>query len=284
MAYSKGFTLVELIASLVLASIIGTIGSIGVSSFSKYYMISIENSQVAGSAQLALLRIAKEILVINSVSSSSATSISFRSQHDAATERNFTLALNGDNLELTDAAAGTTDILISNVAGFNLEYYNWNFDLPDPLVPSSSWVNWPSAQFPLALDIEKAEYDSGTDELDIHFKDVVNGNSRDFRLTYAGSDNDCAWVVDKYECVVDTTVCYNTVHIWATSDSGGGGTHSLIEVPLNPLCTVEGPDPQANNAAPPLTGSGGTKLIKVTLALTGSNTPFTIMAGPRNIN
>lgn len=280
---TEGFSLVELIAALLLASIVGSIGTIGVVSFAKSFLIAKEGAELAGTAQLAALRIAKEFIAIKSVTAASASSISFQSQHGSGLDKNFTIAQNGTSLLLTDMATGSADILAGNVSNFTLEYYDWNYDVIPHLVPSAAWTNWPNDAFPLTLSLQSREYNSGTDVLKINFTDTVNGNSRTFQMTFAGTDSPCSWTMNKYQCTRTTALCYNTAYIWATTASGGGGTQSYVTVPLNPPCSSEGPDPVSNNPPPPPSGSGGTKLIKTTLTLAGTP-PFSITVAPRNIN
>lgn len=280
---ARGFSLIELITAMLLASIVGTLGSIAVVSFAKSFLVAKESAQLAGTAQLATLRIAKEFIAIKSVSAASAASISFRSQHGADLEKNFTIAHSGSHLLLTDNGTGTTDILASGVSGFNLVYYDWNYDLANPLVASSSWTNWPNSEFPLSLKIKEASYDADDQELEIKFTDTEHGSSLDFQLTYAGSNSNCDRKGSKFECERDSALCYNTAYLWASSASGGGGTQSYVAVPLEPPCASEAPNPGANNPPPAPTGSGGTKLIKSTLTLAGTP-PFSITVAPRNIN
>lgn len=124
-----GFSLIELIAVLVLMGILGVGTSLGFSHVVSGFILSRDTAAVAGKGQLAMLRLARELRVISAVTAATATSITFDALRDGGatqtitvTQANKTITLNGD-------------ILTDSVSTLALAYYD-TFDAS----PEVTWA------------------------------------------------------------------------------------------------------------------------------------------------
>jgi len=282
-----GFTVIEIILVLMLLGIVATLGSLGIMSYAESYNISRDASQKLAAGQLAMLRLTKEFIGINSVSSADAASITFTTQH-ADGPHTYTVSRSGTDLLLTED--GDADILATDVTGFSLEYYEWDYySTPAALVQTSpaAWVDEVACCTPISITVTSADCKGG--ELKLKFTDNDNGFSLTYRVTYAGTDhNTCVHNSDHYD-VSDPADCdvakslpgqewYDTAYIWNTS--AGGKCYAAVPVANDagsPCATGSGANP------PPAGLVGGTKIIKATLTIDGTQ-PFTISAAPRNID
>ena len=106
----KGFTLVEIIVSLILVGVIAALAGTALVPFLEGYFVAKDNAEITQKAQVAMARMVKEFTLITAVSAGSNTSISFTSQHAGGPE-NHTISWAGsagdplllDNDTLTDA-------------------------------------------------------------------------------------------------------------------------------------------------------------------------------------
>jgi len=112
----NGFTLIEIIISLVLIGIVAAVVGMSSVHMVKSFLFSEKNVDTLLKGQIAVARIYKELKNIKAVSASSANSITFTSYRDAATR---TISLNTNNELLLDA-----DILTDSVSSFSIAYYN----------------------------------------------------------------------------------------------------------------------------------------------------------------
>jgi len=119
-----GFTLIEVIVSLILMGFLAVVFCLGVSRVFEGYFFSNDTAKAAMDAQMALSRIEKELSVVYSVSAASGRTIIFYAYRtiDDVTEpqphQPHTLSLSGDSLLLDG------DSLLDNVTGFVLTYYD----------------------------------------------------------------------------------------------------------------------------------------------------------------
>ncbi|MDP2644186.1 MAG: type II secretion system protein [Desulfobacterales bacterium] len=115
-----GFTLIEVIVSLIIVGILAALVSFGFSILAKGYIFAKKNAETTQKGQVALTRLTKELNMIKTVSSGSATAITFTS-YKSGSEVSATLSWSGTaNAPLYLGA----DILIDNVNSFDLGYYN----------------------------------------------------------------------------------------------------------------------------------------------------------------
>ncbi len=132
-----GFTMVELVLSLVILGIIGAIGAMGLTDAVRGYMYGVDNANLAGKAQAALDRINLELTHINfwdetndveqdGVTASSTTSmtydVDFGDNRDS--EDGVVLAYNSGAGTLTLKSGGDAKILVDDVTDFSLEYFD----------------------------------------------------------------------------------------------------------------------------------------------------------------
>ena len=123
----KGFTLIEIIISLMLVGIIAVFAGMGIVSVAKGFLFTKTNAETVQKGQAAFTRLVKEFTVISSVTSGTSTSISFTSYKSALSEAH----------SVSWAGAGTDllldgDILTDNVSAFELAYYD-SYDGPKEL-------------------------------------------------------------------------------------------------------------------------------------------------------
>lgn len=114
----KGFTMIEVIVSLVLISILAAMAGIGLVQITRGYVFSRQNSETVQKVQIAMARIGKElgaVTVINSTPVPTASSVSFTRLPGPLTN---TITFSGDVVQIN----GTT--LINGVTAFTLEYYD----------------------------------------------------------------------------------------------------------------------------------------------------------------
>lgn len=122
----KGFTLLEIIVSIVVMSIIAVIASIGFIEIAKGYTFSRRNAVTAQQAYIAMARLKKEISNIRSVAAGTATStsITFTRGSDGT---GHTISWDGGNSPLLIDG----DMLVGPVYSFNLAYCDSYSPCPD---------------------------------------------------------------------------------------------------------------------------------------------------------
>jgi len=124
----SGFTLIELIASLVIFGLMFTLAGMGIVVAAKGYMLTKESAHMAQKAQIAMARINRELLEINDIAAVSATQPYIIYDH---LDGRKAIAKDGSEIKmffnlgsaetLSDLSAG--DILIDNVVQFTLTYH-----------------------------------------------------------------------------------------------------------------------------------------------------------------
>jgi prepilin-type N-terminal cleavage/methylation domain-containing protein len=132
----RGFTLIEIVVTLVIVGISAALAGMWIVNLANGYIFTIQNANTVQKGQLAITRIAKELNALQSVTSSSATGITFN-RIDAVNTSGIPIILsqNGNTLQLNG------HILTDNVSTFNLQYYN---DDPTSTTYSSSWSTTPT--------------------------------------------------------------------------------------------------------------------------------------------
>jgi len=147
----RGFTLIEIITSLVVFAIIGVIAGMGMVSIAKGYVFTKKNAAGAQKAQIALARIVKELNSTCCITSGNQTSLTFCSYSTMGPNPNplcpcpantlgqypQPLILSWNNTDYTLSI--DSDLLLDNVSSFNLAYYKFYDDTtPTPAAPYSS--------------------------------------------------------------------------------------------------------------------------------------------------
>ena len=131
-----GFTLIEIIVSLILVGILAAMGGMAIVQVIQGYMTTRENSTTTQQSQLAMTRITREIVeMINIPSDATATALPINNINgnriiglDSGAVK---MAFGGDNL-------ANGDILIGNVNAFTLTYYSRNAS-SGAVVTASTW-------------------------------------------------------------------------------------------------------------------------------------------------
>ena len=114
----KGFTLIEVIVSLVLVGIISAMMGLGLMQITQGYIFSRQNSETVQKVQIAMARIVKELsaaTAINSTPAPTATSVSLTRLPGPVTN---TITFAGNTVQIN----GTT--LIDNVAACSFTYFD----------------------------------------------------------------------------------------------------------------------------------------------------------------
>jgi prepilin-type N-terminal cleavage/methylation domain-containing protein len=83
---NRGFTLLEIVTSIVVASIIAVIAGMGFVEIVKGYMLSKKNATVAQQGQIAIARLKKEFTSIKSITCGSANMITYKSNRNPSEE------------------------------------------------------------------------------------------------------------------------------------------------------------------------------------------------------
>lgn len=117
----KGFTLIEMIASLLLMGIIGAIAGLGMVQIIDGFLFSKDNAETVQKSQLVMARLAKEFQNITSISAipaPSGLSLTYsRNRLDPTDTHTLSYDPAADTLKLDG------DLLISEVSRFQLRYY-----------------------------------------------------------------------------------------------------------------------------------------------------------------
>lgn len=121
MTDKKGFTLIEVIVSLVLLGILAAIAGLGLVQVVNGYSLAKQNSETIQKVQIAITRLTKELGAATGISSAAATSITYTRPGPVTN----TLASSGSTVQIT----GITPVfpgtpLINNVTGFALTYFD----------------------------------------------------------------------------------------------------------------------------------------------------------------
>jgi prepilin-type N-terminal cleavage/methylation domain-containing protein len=118
-----GFTLVEMIVSLVLLGILAAVVMSGIVQAVNGFVFVTGTQGVVEGAELAMLRLSKELTVTSkSTLSGNSSSLTFSSLH-TGTPVTYTAALSNSRLLLRDSA-GNSYVLANNVEALGFSYYN----------------------------------------------------------------------------------------------------------------------------------------------------------------
>jgi prepilin-type N-terminal cleavage/methylation domain-containing protein len=129
--YNQGFTLLEVIMSIVIITIIGVFAGRGLVEIAKGYTLSRKNAIVAQQGQITLARINKELSASVSLECGGSKMITYKIKRDGESEDTATIYWAGEGaplllktgsncIDCTACAGG--DILAENVSDFALSY------------------------------------------------------------------------------------------------------------------------------------------------------------------
>lgn len=133
-----GFTLIEIIATLVLVGIMAALGSLGLERIVQGYTLSKDNAELAEKAQLAFSRMAIEFSHVdqNESQSGSTTSFTYKAYFDDSLETS-TITWNAGSKLLTLTKDGSVHTLTDMVTNFRFAY----FQSFDDTTPDTSFFN-----------------------------------------------------------------------------------------------------------------------------------------------
>lgn len=128
----KGFTLIELVTTLILIGIIGAFAGFFLYTGIQGFLTSRFSSESALQAQIALDRISAELRYIKhfelipvQTPNPNASSIEYRSRDLTGARR---ISYNSANQEILLTVDGTPNVLLNNVSAFNLTWTSKNLD------------------------------------------------------------------------------------------------------------------------------------------------------------
>ena len=124
----RGFTLMEVILSLVIVGIIGAVAGMGIVTGTRGYLQTKENSHMAQKAQMSMARIHRELMELTNIAAvvgGADPYVIFDNPvgRQAIAKVGNTLQLYPLTAAATDLSGASGDILVDQVAGFSLNYY-----------------------------------------------------------------------------------------------------------------------------------------------------------------
>ena len=132
MMNKRGFTIIEIIVTLLIVGIAAVVAAMSLVTAVKGYSFAQGNAAITEKAQLAMNRISRECLEIidipNPSSRATATSLVYE-RLSGSTIRAFSFGQDGDTIKIAEGAQGTIpdftsgDILVKDVASLFLDYY-----------------------------------------------------------------------------------------------------------------------------------------------------------------
>lgn len=134
---NNGFTLLEMLVSLTLMGIIGSIWGIGLIQIADSFILSKQNTETAQKGQMAITRLIKEfqsieyIYTSSDVPSAPPSSIYIKYSRDTEKTDVHWISFSSDELKINDDT--NEDILINLVNNFSMIYYDkYNIISADP--------------------------------------------------------------------------------------------------------------------------------------------------------
>jgi prepilin-type N-terminal cleavage/methylation domain-containing protein len=137
----KGFTLIEVIVTLVLVGITSALAGMWIVSVVNGYMFAKNNAATLQKGQLAITRLEKEFVAMKSVTSGSGTIIGFtRPDSNLGSDITVTVTQVGTALQLAVSAGGWGGpyTLTDKVSAFNLNYCDDTLPTPNC---STTWTS-----------------------------------------------------------------------------------------------------------------------------------------------
>ena len=144
MKKESGFTLIEMIATLVLVGILAAIAGMGIVTSVQGYLFAKENATIAQKAQLTIQRIAEEVKYIANVTLANPTSIVYAYDHGGGVIGSRAIGWVSDEIKIIDGTTlpdtDTGDVLVNAVNSFTLGYVDNSGDewvVVDPITELS---------------------------------------------------------------------------------------------------------------------------------------------------
>lgn len=129
-----GFTLVEMIAVLLLVSLLSAVAGMGMVPITRGFIAARENTQAAEKVQVAMSRIVRDLHFVTDVSAGSASSITYQAPDSAGVQAWSTLSWAGsagdpvllDGLTLLDGVASFQLAYVRYAAGAEVSGSTWS--------------------------------------------------------------------------------------------------------------------------------------------------------------
>ena len=124
---AHGFTMIEVIASIVLVGILAVLTSISLANIFEGYLFTKDNADTTMKAQIALTRLVKEFSSIDEISNGTNTSLTYKYYKNGVSEPRTVTWSGIDNAPLLLGG----NILADNINDFELSYHNSYSDVGD---------------------------------------------------------------------------------------------------------------------------------------------------------
>ncbi|MBN1474373.1 MAG: prepilin-type N-terminal cleavage/methylation domain-containing protein [Syntrophaceae bacterium] len=140
MKKESGFTLIEIIITLILLGIMGAIGAMLIVQGAQSYITAKTSNELSQKAQLALNRMILEFEDISTISSANANSVCYTLRYydvntGSTNDINRCVGLDGSQINIGPTVA-TGSVLVDNVGAFQLNYYR----IDDSLAGNGTWT------------------------------------------------------------------------------------------------------------------------------------------------
>lgn len=117
----SGFTLLEVIVSMIIAGVIIAVAGIGIIMVAKSYLLTKENVHIAQKVQLAFARVNRELMELSDITDASGAYVAFES-----ISGNRTIGFDGGDIKIAEGSVllENGDVLIDDIIdnGFTLTY------------------------------------------------------------------------------------------------------------------------------------------------------------------
>lgn len=142
MTGTKGFTLIEIIVTLLIVGIISAIAGLWMVQTVEGFVFARQNAETLQKGQMAITRLIREINVMGPVSSGTASAITFTSYRGGSPSSS-AIALNAGTVTLDG------EVLVDSVSNFVLGYY----DKYDDVTPKTTWTPSVSSMIEITLTL-----------------------------------------------------------------------------------------------------------------------------------
>ena len=122
MAKHNGFTLIEMIAVLLIVAVVATVSGMAIVTGIKGYLFATDNASISQKAQMALTRINRELMELVDVTSAEQSRVTYRRLDDTRTTLYFSDTDDTVNIVSGENPSGG-DMLVDRVGLFQLTYY-----------------------------------------------------------------------------------------------------------------------------------------------------------------